>query len=437
MRKITVFYAWQSDTPQRFNRHLIRIALEVAARQINEDPTLDVQVHIDADTEGVPGQPPVTETILRKIGACDIFAPDLTFVASTDSGKLVPNPNAMTEYGYALHAKGHVAMMPVMNTTFGSPEKLPFDMGHLRHPIQYQLAPSAKNAERRAVRKSLSKKFEDALRFMIAAKIEEVRQESPFPEAKPARPPAFFFEANEPLLALKAFEYASEQKYKFSNERAIYLRLFPAHGDQPPLGLAKLRAVFDARKPCPMSMANGGVTGRNKWGSIIIDPSSSSTTEGITQGFSTGELWGVSCRVFQTELRQRFNANAETIDDTINYIGTIGVERVCVRTLEHYIIVAISEMKLRLPFIVELGAVGLHDVYLAVPGGEFGRAQFVGPIKTHSLTKRYFLSDANRESMMSILRQYFDEFYDLAACSRDEVLTDQLIAAKGLPRRKI
>jgi hypothetical protein len=43
----------------------------------------------------VPGTPPITDTILKKIQNCDIFVPDVTFVASTAGGKLVPNPNVM------------------------------------------------------------------------------------------------------------------------------------------------------------------------------------------------------------------------------------------------------------------------------------------------------------------------------------------------------
>ena len=136
-KKIMVFYAWQSDTPPRFNRYLIRTALEMAARQINDEANSSIQIEIDSDTQDVPGQPPVTDTILRKITNCDIFAPDFTFVGKTKARKLLPNPNVLTEYGYALHAKSYEAMMPVMNTAYGPPEKLPFDMGHLRHPIQY------------------------------------------------------------------------------------------------------------------------------------------------------------------------------------------------------------------------------------------------------------------------------------------------------------
>ena len=68
----------------------------------------------------------------------------------------MPKPNVMLEYGYALRARSHSVMIPVMNVAYGPADKLPFDMGHLRHPLQYQLPATAKNAERRAVRKALT-----------------------------------------------------------------------------------------------------------------------------------------------------------------------------------------------------------------------------------------------------------------------------------------
>jgi hypothetical protein len=65
-RKIAVFYAWQSDRDESGNRNFICIALDEAAKSINEEGKLAVEVKIDADTEGVVGTPPVTETILKK-----------------------------------------------------------------------------------------------------------------------------------------------------------------------------------------------------------------------------------------------------------------------------------------------------------------------------------------------------------------------------------
>ncbi len=93
MRKITAFYAWQSDTPTKVNRNFIRQALDDAAQRISADSSLGIELHIDSDTQDAPGTPPITDTILGKIEACDIFIPDLTFVARTSGGKYVPNPH--------------------------------------------------------------------------------------------------------------------------------------------------------------------------------------------------------------------------------------------------------------------------------------------------------------------------------------------------------
>jgi hypothetical protein len=88
--EIIVFYARQSDRPTTINRNFVRKALDEAAERITGDASVSVDVLIDADTEGIVGTPPVTETTLRKIAAADVFVPDLTFVAETDAGKLIP-----------------------------------------------------------------------------------------------------------------------------------------------------------------------------------------------------------------------------------------------------------------------------------------------------------------------------------------------------------
>jgi hypothetical protein len=289
VKDFIVFYAWQSDTLQRHNRFLIRMALEQAATRISADVAIGTRVRIDADTEGVVGQPPVSDTILGKIQTCDVFVPDFTFVATTEGGKLVPNPNVMLEYGYALRARGYPAMMPVMNTAYGPPEKLPFDMGHLRHPMQYLLEPRAKNAERRAVRKSLSDKFEDVLRLMIIATPEKPKDYKLFAQVKAATPPAFFFTPGE-VLADFGINESERQRYTFDSRKAIFLRLFPAYAEQPTLGRARLKTIFNTRKPSPMSLTTGGLPAENSYGSIIFDPQGNSSIVGMTQGFPTGAL---------------------------------------------------------------------------------------------------------------------------------------------------
>jgi hypothetical protein len=230
MRQITAFFAWQSDTPERFNRHLIRIALADAAKRIT-DSIPDLEVIIDYETAGVPGTPPISDTILKKIAHCDIFIPDVSFVARTNGGKLVPNPNVMAEYGFALCAKTYVAMMPVMNTVFGPPQELPFDMGHLRYPIQYYCDPTSKPAQRRAARRSLSQELEEKLRLQIAATEPPRPTPPPFPRAELKDGPARFRAPGQPigsLWHLGPFGTDLGHTVTMKTGPATWLRLMPA-----------------------------------------------------------------------------------------------------------------------------------------------------------------------------------------------------------------
>jgi hypothetical protein len=429
MREFVVFYAWQSDTLQRFNRHLIRFALNLAAQNISDDPVAGVRVRVDADTEGVLGHVPITETILKKIAACDVFVPDLTFVAVNEAGDLVPNPNVMLEYGYALRAKSYSVMIPVMNTAYGPAEKLPFDMGHLRHPLQYDLPTTARNVERRAVREKLTEEFERILRLMV---IEAPSQQmTPFPEATSVHTPAFFFPRG---AAIATFGFPGEQEYQFEGDRAIYLRLFPKYADgQPRPGRANIKLLLQSRRiVSPMSSAIGGIASANDYGWVVIDPASNSLTQGITQVFPTGELWGVNSKVFTVMTMGRNTASPEAPGAAI---GIISAEKLCARALENYVEAATSEMKLRPPFIVELGAVGLKDVFMGAPHPEFSSGHYYGPIREKSLVRRYELFDTQQVALFNVLRQFFDEFYDLAECIRADVLSDELTRKNAIPTR--
>jgi hypothetical protein len=427
MRSFVVFYAWQSDRLQRLNRHLIRIALNLAAKDISDDPSTGAQVRIESDTENELGHVPVTDTILKKIAACDAFVPDLTFVAKTDAGKLVPNPNVMLEYGYALRAKSHSAMIPVMNTAYGPPEQLPFDMGHLRHPLQYGLPVTATTAERSAARKALKEEFERILRLMIGAA--PARPGTLFQEAKPVASSAFFFP---PGATIASFGFPTEQEYRFEGDRAIYVRVFPRYGDdQPKPGRAKLKTlIHDRRVANPMSATMGGIASANDHGWIAIDPTYGTQTQGITQAFPTGELWGINSKVF---VPASINRGLKTEPATAMHVIT--VEKLYTRTLESYISASTSQFHLRLPFVVELGAVGLKGVFMAAPHPEVPSGSYYGPFRKDSLVRRYNLQSAKDVECLDILRQFFNELYDLAECSRSDVLTDEHVTRNNIPPR--
>jgi hypothetical protein len=170
-REIVIFYSWQSDREGKCCKDFIRIAADEAADAVAAK--LGVLIRIDADTEGVSGHPAITDTILKKIEACDLFLADMSFVAETTAGKLVPNPNVMGEYGFALRANTVERILLAMNTAFGPPDGLPFDLRHMRHPAQYALVEGSPDADRRAARKrftaTLERNFEAAVRDVLAA----------------------------------------------------------------------------------------------------------------------------------------------------------------------------------------------------------------------------------------------------------------------------
>jgi hypothetical protein len=128
---------------------------------------IGADIFVDSDTQGVPGTPQITETILSKIRECDIFLADMTFVAETAGGKLIPNPNVMGEYGYARSAHGNECILLAMNTAFGPPDKLPFDLRHLRYPETYNLPETTPNAKRREMREAFSLKLESNLAVIL------------------------------------------------------------------------------------------------------------------------------------------------------------------------------------------------------------------------------------------------------------------------------
>ena len=101
MKKI--FFSWQSDEKQARNK--LKSALEIAAKRLGDQLVEADRPDLDSDTQGTFGSEDIAETIFKKIDEAAIFVGDVTPIASTEN-KLIPNPNVMTELGYALKSKG-------------------------------------------------------------------------------------------------------------------------------------------------------------------------------------------------------------------------------------------------------------------------------------------------------------------------------------------
>lgn len=173
----TVFYSWQSDTPNGVNRSFIERALEKAITAIGKNTELSpaLRVELDQGIKGVTGSPPIAETILAKIQSCTAFVADLTLVGESlkelvgpgDAPRRFPNPNVLIEYGYALHARTDKAVVAVMNTAYGEPADLPFDLRHKNWPIRYQLK-DPQDPEKPAKLEELARTLEKALREILS-----------------------------------------------------------------------------------------------------------------------------------------------------------------------------------------------------------------------------------------------------------------------------
>lgn len=160
-----VFYSWQSDLPNSINRGFIQDALERAAKAIRQDDSIKVEPVVDRDTAGVPGSPDIASTIFAKIDGSQVFACDVSIISVDDKARPTPNPNVLIELGYAYKALTSERILMIMNTAFGEPKLLPFDLSRKR-VITYQLSPEAET--KAPVRKELVQKLENALRTIVS-----------------------------------------------------------------------------------------------------------------------------------------------------------------------------------------------------------------------------------------------------------------------------
>jgi len=131
----TVFYAWQSDLPEKGNRYFLRESLASTLKDLK----ISEPLRPETAATGVSGTPDIAATIFDKISQSEASLFDVSPIARGGrAGKALPNPNVMIELGYAAHAIGWERIILVMNKGYGhKPEELPFDLRSRRFPICY------------------------------------------------------------------------------------------------------------------------------------------------------------------------------------------------------------------------------------------------------------------------------------------------------------
>jgi len=178
--KLTIFYSWQNTTEAKYNRYFILDCIRKAAKKLKNKPELkDIEFEIQEGVSNEPGSPDVASKIIdKRIPNCDIFIADLSVVNSMSNWKKrilkligikykpVQNPNVLLEYGSAIRELGYERIIGVMNNVFGSPKEdnniLPFDIKHLRFPIEYKY--SHKYNDKKKVQKQLVSDLANAIK---------------------------------------------------------------------------------------------------------------------------------------------------------------------------------------------------------------------------------------------------------------------------------
>lgn len=132
-RHFNIFYSWQSDLNKKANNHFIKDCIEKAIKELKKEDEITVIPRLDKDTLGEAGSPKITDTILKKIDAADIFIADVTIINSSRLYKflkkrLTPNPNVLFELGYALHRMSWNRIICLNNNSFSNISDMPFDL---------------------------------------------------------------------------------------------------------------------------------------------------------------------------------------------------------------------------------------------------------------------------------------------------------------------
>ncbi len=171
--KYTVFYSWQSDLPNNTNRGFLQTVIEKAISGIHKDESIDLDISFDRDTQGIPGAPNISQTILEKIKNCDAFISDVSIVTGDkdEGSRLSPNPNVLLELGYAISAIGWDKIILICNSEYGDDEDLPFDIRQHRR-ISYQLkTEDQKNTVRNGLANQLKSRLVEILDSSRPSKI--------------------------------------------------------------------------------------------------------------------------------------------------------------------------------------------------------------------------------------------------------------------------
>lgn len=416
---ISVFYSWQSDLPNKTNRTFIETAISKAIDELKQDILMqealrDEEILLDKDTQGVPGTPPITDTIFEKISECDVFIPDFSFVGRTDNDRLLPNPNVLIEYGWALKELTTSRIVPIMNSHFGNSNNnnLPFDMRHLRNPMTYNLSPACSAEDKKLCLKEVSGRIKDAISLIIEKAPEKVKKKLIHNPVPHMASPSIFTNINE------IFGYSQDDKeLHLPKTPKIFLRIIPSNPIKE--DITSKKAIYMMKKGSLMTFsqsASGGNFGRNKHGAFIYDSFQDKEITHLTQLFKNGEIWGIDNRC----LAGRRGVNEI---NPVKYVPCVYFEQAFVNTMTNYLKFAEVSLELNFPFIFIAGLTDIEDYKMTAPtnmGFDGGFSRFGGRAFGDNIIKQGEITN-NTLTPAKILRPFFNYVWEEFGVERPDI----------------
>ncbi len=331
----TVFFSWQGDTSDGIGRGFVKDILRDVCREIASDTTLDEpprDLRVDSDTQGVPGQVAIVETIFKKIDECAVFVADMTLVGRLKDDEGVPNPNVLIEYGRAVKAVSNQRVICVMNTAYGEPTEhdIPFNLRHLRWPIRYKLAENASREEKKKEKQKLARELKIAIRACLETLPEPpVDSLSEFQEAVANDPPARFRKPGD-SLGFEDDDYSSREVFLLDGP-AMWLRLMPTIDPARQWTLRELKDSAVTPRPflmplvydhvgCSYLRAEDGMgLFRMRQRDSTGTRSKTVKTESASFAFNSGEIWSIDTSLLR-ESSDRFPfAENYFVEAIVNY----------------------------------------------------------------------------------------------------------------------
>jgi hypothetical protein len=343
----------------------------------------------------------------KKIEKSEVVIVDVTLIGETHSGKKLINSNVAYELGYAHGFHGDKVLLFIMNTYFGSPDNLPFDLKHRRWPVRFELSPDANKETRIEVKTKLVKELSAILKLYV----ENRKPAKPYEPIHATANAACYWQEGEDLVQRSPSEDNEKSvTLGYSNTQPlVYLKLWPDK-KLPNLSGKELNDYEISQIEPLLGRTAGYRNRRNKYGCITYGGENAGELIASTQVFKNREIWGIDAFI----LRRRDNSD-------IDFIPTMTYEQGIIRSLNAYLKVAFERFGYTNIVHVETGLVNVKGFHLAMPSNFFDR--YWGPL-FEDINVQFTINKNDTDSIQKGLLRVFESVFDAAGTERPINLYD-------------